>query len=76
VNKLGRVGVIRKNKQKKGDMNVIKSLCGLVVMAVLLPLQMVFDALEKWCMVGIICAGRWGRDREVDGADGFNGLNR
>jgi hypothetical protein len=69
------VGVIRKNKQKKGDMNVIKSLCGLVVMAVLLPLQMVFDALEKWCMVGIICAGRWGRDREVDGADKSNGRN-
>lgn len=54
----------------------MKALVALVVMAVLLPLQMFFDALEKWCMVGIICAGRWGRDREVDGADGFNGLNR
>lgn len=67
------MGVISK---KKKDMNVIKSLCGVVVMAVLLPVQWICGELEKWCMVGIICAGRWGRDREVDGADGFNGLNR
>lgn len=53
-------------------MNVIKSLCGVVVMAVLLPLQMVFDALEKWCMVGIVCAGQWGRDNGLNGTNGLD----
>lgn len=62
-------------QKKRRDMNVIKSLCGAVVMAVLLPLQMVFDALEKWCMVGIICAGRWGRDNGKNGSAEANGWN-
>lgn len=51
-------------------MDIVKSMCGVVVMAVLLPLQMVFDALEKWCMVGMLCASRWGRDNGLNGANG------
>ena len=63
---------IGKPLKKKKEMNVIKSLCGVVVMAVLLPVQWICGELEKWCMVGIIGAGRWGRDNGRKGADGPN----
>ena len=56
-------------------MDIVKSMCGVVVMAVLLPLQMVLGELEKWCMVGMLCASRWGRDNGSDEADKSNGWN-